>query len=92
MRLASWDYSKVSAYFVTICVKDQECLFGQIRNGYMILNEFGKVVHKYWFSLPEKNKNIDLDEFQVMPNHVHGIIIIKSRIDDKGMANTNHVP
>lgn len=81
-RLQSWDYSKVGAYFVTLCVKDRECLFGEIRNGNMILNEFGKIVHMFWYSLPEKYTNIDLDEFQVMPNHIHGIIIIKLRVDD----------
>ena len=82
-RLKSWDYSKVGAYFVTICVKNRECLFGNIHNNNMILNEYGKIVHQFWYSLVKKYTNIDLDEFVVMPNHVHGIIIIKKRVDDE---------
>ncbi len=46
----------------------------------MVLNEIGKIAHRYWYSLPEKYEYIDLDEFQIMPNHLHGVVIIKKRI------------
>lgn len=58
-----------------MCTHDKECLFGSIVNGGISLSGFGEIVKRLWASLPEYYK-IDLDEYVVMPNHVHGIIII----------------
>ncbi len=80
IRLKGYDYSQPGAYFVTIVTQNRENLFGEIVDDKMILNEYGKIVDKFWHSLPEKYQNIELDEFIVMPNHIHGIIIINERV------------
>lgn len=76
IRLQGYDYSQSGAYFVTICTYDRECLFGEIVDGEMILNEYGKIVQTTWMDLPNHISNIELDAFVVMPNHIHGIIVI----------------
>ena len=75
-RLAGWDYSSPGYYFVTICVNKRECLFGGIINGEMVPNEFGRVVLDCWADLMNHYEGITLDEFVVMPNHIHGILIM----------------
>ena len=77
--MKGYDYSSPGAYFVTICTKNKANIFGDIVDGAMILNEFGEIVKKIWFDLPNHFTNVQLDEFIVMPNHVHMIIFI---IDD----------
>lgn len=75
-RLPSWDYSSNAAYFITICTAHREHFFGEIINGNMQLSETGKIVHQYWMEIPEHFSFVILDEFVVMPNHIHGIIVI----------------
>ena len=77
IRLKGYDYSQEGAYFITLCVRDRENLFGKIVNGKMVLSEAGKIAYDEWIKTPELRKNIELDAFIVMPNHLHGIIIIK---------------
>jgi putative transposase len=77
IRLKGYDYSQEGAYFITLCVRDRGNLFGKIVNGKMVLSEAGKIAYDEWFKTPELRKNIELDAFIVMPNHLHGIIIIK---------------
>ena len=74
IRLREYDYSQAGFYFVTICVQKHECLFGEIANGEMILNNVGKTVQTIWNELPQHFQNAELDAFVVMPNHIHGII------------------
>ena len=76
IRLKGYDYSQEGAYFITICCHDRKHFFGKIGNGNMKLNSFGKIAHAEWEQLPERFSNIELDEFQIMPNHMHGIIVI----------------
>jgi REP element-mobilizing transposase RayT len=76
IRLKEYDYLQVGAYFVTICTHNRECLFGDINNGEMKLNNAGRVVRNVWNNLPAGYFNIETDEFVVMPNHIHGIILI----------------
>ena len=76
MRLHGYDYSLPGAYFVTICVQNRECLFGEIKNREMILNEYGKIADAEWRNSSQIRKEIILDEFIIMPNHIHGIIYI----------------
>ena len=80
IRLKGYDYSQPGAYYVTIVVQNRECIFGDIINGKMALNENGKIVKTEWLKTAEIRKNVKLDEFIVMPNHVHGIIIITDKI------------
>lgn len=90
IRLKGYDYSKEGLYFVTICVQDRECLFGEIKNGAMILNEYGKIVEYTWNDLPNHNPNIQLGAFCTMPNHVHGIIeIINPISSDSNSSDSN---
>ena len=76
IRLKGWDYRRPGWYFVTINVKNRECLFGRVENQKMILNQFGRIVDYHWQRLPNHFKHIELDEFYVMPDHLHGIIHI----------------
>ena len=80
-RLKGWDYSKDGYYFVTICVKKQECLFGRINKDKMICTEIGRIACKYWQEIPEHFPFVRLDEYVVMPNHVHGIVVIDKSDD-----------
>lgn len=76
IRLKGYDYSQAGAYFVTICCGGMECRFGKIGNGEMILNEYGAIAYNEWAKLPERFPNFGLDVFQIMPNHMHGIIVL----------------
>jgi len=76
LRLREYDYSQPGYYFVTVCVYEHVELFGKINNNEMILNEYGKIAEKIWLEIPQHFENIQLDEYVIMPNHVHGIIII----------------
>jgi hypothetical protein len=76
IRLKGYDYTQPGAYFITICTHGRECLFGEIIDGEMHLNEAGQIVVQSWQDLPNHVPNVQLDAFVVMPNHVHGIIII----------------
>lgn len=79
-RLSSWDYGNPGMYFITICTKDRVKYFGEIVNAQMHLNTFGKIAEQCWREIPEHFKNVELGEFIIMPNHVHGIIIINESV------------
>jgi len=78
LRLSGYDYSREGAYFITIVTHGRETLFGRVVNGEMVLNAFGRIVKLEWIksSKIRKEVEIDPDEFVVMPNHIHGIIVI----------------
>ena len=76
IRLKGYDYSQAGLYFVTICCQDRICRFGKIENGEMILNNCGKIAYDEWEKLPERYPNMFLDIFQIMPNHIHGVIAL----------------
>ena len=75
-RLKNYDYSKEGYYFVTICTKDKIERFGEIKDGAMILNKCGQIVKRYWTGIPQYYENVKLGQFIIMPNHLHGIIVI----------------
>jgi putative transposase len=77
IRLKGYDYSQPGAYFLTICTHNREVMFGEIVNGEMKSNEYGEIVLARWHDLPNHHAHLELDAFVVMPNHVHGIVIIK---------------
>lgn len=81
IRLSEYDYSFPNWYYITICTHERRNLFGKINNGKMILNKFGNVVEEEWMQTKEIRKNVDLDYYVIMPNHLHGIIIIEQSID-----------
>ena len=80
IRLKGYDYSQPGWYFVTIVVKDLECLFGDVVDAEMAMNDAGNVTQTCWLDIPNHFPNVHLDEFIIMPNHIHGIIFI---IDDE---------
>jgi len=75
-RLKDWDYSQDGFYFVTICSYSRANIFGEIRNDQMILGDFGKIVERCWRAIPTHFVNVNLDKFVIMPNHLHGIVVI----------------
>lgn len=76
IRLKGYNYSQEGAYFVTVFTKNRVCLFGDVIKDKMILNIPGEIVKKCWISIPSHYANVSLDYFMIMPNHVHGIILI----------------
>jgi REP element-mobilizing transposase RayT len=82
MRLKGYDYSQAGAYFVTICTQGRACLFGEVVDGEMRLNDAGRMVVAEWERLPALFPNVVLDAFVVMPNHIHGIVILTDPADD----------
>ena len=75
-RLHNWNYASDGWYFITICTKGRDNIFGIIEQGIMQLNEYGRIVEQCWFELPDHYYNLILDAFVVMPNHLHAIMII----------------
>jgi REP element-mobilizing transposase RayT len=78
--LRGYDYSQAGAYFVTICTQNRACLFGEIRNGEMQLNDAGKFVVDEWVKMADTRNEIELDAWVVMPNHFHGIVIFNAPV------------
>ena len=77
IRLKGYDYSRNGSYFVTICVQNRQCLFGEIIDGIMHINDAGRMILKRWLELTHKFPTIDNQPYVIMPNHVHGIITIQ---------------
>ena len=108
IRLKGYDYSQAGAYFITICCQDRDVsTFGEIVDGKMILNDYGVIAYNEWGNTPNVRKNVELDVFVIMPNHLHGIIIINdigrgelhspdiktdSSINEKGECNSPQPP
>jgi putative transposase len=78
IRLKGYDYSKQGLYYITICCHGIQCYFGKIVNNEMILNEYGKIANDEWIKLSERFQNFELNIFQIMPNHMHGIIVLSN--------------
>ncbi len=76
IRLKGYDYASPGAYFITICTYQRQCLFGEIVDGEIRLNALGQLVNVCWQRLPFHFSNLTLDAFVVMPNHVHGILVL----------------
>ena len=76
IRLRGYDYSRAGAYFVTICTHNRTPLFGDIVNGEMRLDDAGQLVQRTWEGLPRHYSHAELDAFVIMPNHIHGIIVL----------------
>ena len=72
-RLREWDYSWPWWYYVTIFTHGRECLFGEVVNDEMKLNDVGKITQEEWMKTPSIRPEIELDDFVIMPNHMHGI-------------------
>jgi len=84
MRLRDYDYSEVGGYFITICTFNREYLLGGISNQEIVLNDIGEIAEQWWLKLENKFANIILDDHVIMPNHIHGVIIISGGRDNVG--------
>jgi REP element-mobilizing transposase RayT len=81
LRLKGYDYRGAGAYFLTICAHQRACLFGEILDGVIRENRAGLAVREAWEALPDRFPDIELDAFVVMPNHVHGVVLIGDNHD-----------
>lgn len=79
-RAPWWDYGNAGAYFITICTKNRAHYFGKIVNGGMILSTVGIIADILWYEIPNHAQNLTLGEFVVMPNHIHGILILNESV------------
>jgi REP element-mobilizing transposase RayT len=84
-RLPGWDYSRPGFYYITICVYKKQCIFGEVANGVMYSTIYGDIAEKLWKEQPAHYNNLILDEFVIMPNHMHGIVQI---IDPPALENS----
>jgi len=76
IRLQNWDYSRNAAYYITICTQNREPYFGKIANRNMNLSDIGELANKFWKEIPDHFSFVYIDAFVIMPNHIHGILII----------------
>ena len=76
LRLPRFDYTQQGAYFVTVCTRSRACVFGEIVNGEMQLNDSGRVAQRVWEEIPTHFLQVEIDAWVVMPNHVHGVLVI----------------
>jgi putative transposase len=92
-RLRGYDYSLPGKYFITICTKNKIPYFGKIDAGNMILSETGKIARDSWMAIPSHFPNTVLDEFIIMPDHIHGIIIINNDVETPklGVSTSNEI-
>jgi len=90
IRVPGYDYSQPGAYYVTIVTWHRECLFGKVVDEEMVLNKYGLVAKQQWEKLPLRFPNIMLGAFVIMPNHMHGIIIIDAGRGTAGNRNDLH--
>jgi putative transposase len=88
IRLTGYDYAQSGAYFVTICTQKRACLFGSIANSEMQINHAGRIVQNVWSELPGRFPQVGVDSFIVMPNHIHGIILVGAQF----IAPSNALP
>ena len=92
IRIPEYDYTQQGAYFITICTHLKKHIFGEITSGNMKLSPMGEIAHYQWHQLPQRFNNIELDAFVIMPNHIHGILIINKPqypITRRGEAGEN---
>ncbi|MDH5297028.1 MAG: transposase [Nitrospirota bacterium] len=76
IRLPWWDYSQAGGYFVTICTQDRQCVLGEIVEGSVVLSPAGLIVEEEWRRTATVRQHVCLDDFVVMPNHIHGIVVL----------------
>jgi REP element-mobilizing transposase RayT len=76
IRLKGYDYTQPGAYYITLCTKARQCLFGDVVKGEMRLNALGDLAFTCWQAIPNHFPHVELDAFVIMPNHLHGILVI----------------
>ena len=89
IRYENYDYTSSGSYFITICCQDFKYRFGKIHNGIMCLNSIGQIVLQSWLSLKQDYNWVEIDEFQVMPNHFHGIVTLSDGFESSDKSITS---
>jgi REP element-mobilizing transposase RayT len=89
IRLKNYDYSQPGFYFLTICTYKRQSWLGEIKNDRMYLNQIGKIVAEEWLNTPKIRSNFELDKWVIMPNHLHGIVIINENLNLLGDRNVS---
>jgi len=92
IRLKEYDYSQEGLYFITICVNEHLCLFGQIKEDKMRLSVIGVIADVLWYEIRNHAINVELHDFVVMPNHIHGIIEIMANKDSDNVGARHALP
>ena len=90
IRLRGYDYSQPGAYFITLCTETRKCLFGEISDGGILLSAFGRIVDEEWHRTIQIRPTVALDAFSIMPNHVHGIIVLNEPSGQEIRRGTMH--
>ena len=88
-RWQGWNYADSGVYFITICTKNRVEYFGRTKNEEIILNDVGIIAEQAWLKTEKMRDNVELDEFVVMPNHIHGIIILENNDDVETHRNAS---
>jgi putative transposase len=88
VRLPHYDYRRGGGYFVTVCSHQRRCNFGDIHDGKVSLSRLGRIVESAGHNLPEHHPHVVLDEFIIMPNHIHGTLFLTDRADTAGCVPT----
>lgn len=92
IRLRGYDYTQAGAYFVTIVVRERECLLGDVIDDEMHLNDYGRIVAAEWQKIPARFPHVTTDASMVMPNHLHGIIVIGGGVEAKHPPAISNLP
>jgi len=92
IRLKHYDYSQSGLYFITICTQNKLNLFGEVKNYKMILNNYGKIVETYWNEIPKYYPDVELLEYVIMPNHIHGILWFTKYIGNNPVGAIHELP
>jgi len=94
IRLKGHDYAEPGAYFVTICTYQRECLLGHVEGVDVVLSSAGRIAQSIWEGLADRFPSVGTDEFVIMPNHIHGIIVVGAQFiaPDSTWNPTNHAP
>ena len=92
IRLKEYDYSQPGEYFITICIYEKKCILGEIVDENILFSPIGEIAKRCWEEIPEHFSNVELDEYVIMPNHIHGIIMITECRDLINQIPTKNYP
>ena len=87
LRMPNFDYGEPGFFFVTICTANKNNLFGSVLNGEMVLNSYGVIAGELWLEIPDHFPSVELDEFIIMPNHIHGILSLSAKLNLPELPN-----
>lgn len=92
LRLRGYDYAQAGAYFITVCAYERACLFGEVLRGKMVINNFGRILEACWREIPAHFPDVALDAFVVMPNHIHGVVLIDRSVGASHVGARHALP